>query len=155
MSLRWSRPVDLMQSVGGLMTTTPDRMTATARYLRIAVTMPAAAVATARARVFARDFTSLDVLRMPVVTYRHHKGELEVEKVQAIDFGPYRISNTLSILHLTSEFGFLTDLQACVSAQQLASTDYQTDYDDLSAGRFWETLDTDLELLSNSMKVLI
>ncbi|KAJ3156725.1 hypothetical protein HDU86_003949 [Geranomyces michiganensis] len=61
----------------------------------------------------------------------------------------------LSILHLTSEFGFLSDLQASVSAQQLASADYQTQYDNLDGGRFWETLDADLELLSNGMKVLI
>ncbi|KAJ3167451.1 hypothetical protein HDU88_002373 [Geranomyces variabilis] len=117
--------------------------------------MPASAVAAARARVFARDFTSLGDLCMSVETYRHHTGVLEVETVQAIDFTPYRIWNTLSILHLTSEFGFLSELQSSVSAQQLASTEYQTQYDDLSAGRFWETLDTDLELLSNHMKVLI
>ncbi|KAJ3167448.1 hypothetical protein HDU88_002370 [Geranomyces variabilis] len=115
--------------------------------------MPSSAVA-ARARVFARDFTSLGDLCMSVETYRHHTGVLEVETVQAIDFRPYRIWNTLSILHLTSEFGFLSDLQASVSAQHLASTDYQTNYDDLS-DCFWETLDMDLELLSNSMKVLI
>ncbi|KAJ3144321.1 hypothetical protein HDU89_008579 [Geranomyces variabilis] len=116
--------------------------------------MPTPAIAAARACVFARDFTSLDDLCMSVETYRRDEYFNIAEEVQAIDFRPYRIWNTLSILHLTSEFGFLSDLQASVSAQHLASTDYHNDYDDLS-DCFWETLDTDLELLSNSMKVLI
>ncbi|KAJ3022307.1 hypothetical protein HKX48_006494 [Thoreauomyces humboldtii] len=115
--------------------------------------MPASAIAAARARVFDRDFTSLDTLTFPVMTYLYGGVRL-LEKLDAIDFGPYRIWNSLNILHLMSEFGFLSDLQASVSAQQLASTDYPTSYDDLSAGRFWETLDTELDLLSNHLKAL-
>ncbi|KAJ3144322.1 hypothetical protein HDU89_008580 [Geranomyces variabilis] len=117
--------------------------------------MPTPAIAAARACVFARDFTSLDRLWVPDPTYRLDEDGMRAEEVQAIDVEPYRIWNNLHVLHLTAEFGFLADLQAAVSAQQLASTDYQTDYDGLHAGRYWETLDTDVELLSNCLKPLI
>ncbi|KAJ3144328.1 hypothetical protein HDU89_008586 [Geranomyces variabilis] len=115
---------------------------------RVGSAMPASAVAAARARVFARDFTSLDDLPMPVETYRFRGTSYRLWAIPHLE--------TLVYPALDIRVWIPVGLAgASVSAQQLASADYQTQYDNLDAGRFWETLDADLELLSNSMKVLI